>query len=302
MISKGLWERLEMNLKQTPRSLTDLIGSREKLYQQALEAGTELVDVEDVKVVAYSEPAELAPIERENSNPTLLPKVGVTGNNVPSKLIIEVFPNETYHLEGLVDSVSHEPGLLTLNSSLSGESLRALKEWGNKVAPKAAEVLNKYVRGNKNKIKAAPYYFQRRSFALVVGQVPNEELKWLKNQELEYQEITLHGHKEPTKVVVIPQELATERPTLSTYIRTHLHLLEGSAPFKALKDKEREKIVVVGCYYPRLMMVPLETLKEVLKNVDETPPGDLEEVRLEVEGKKRRYRVVLVDDAPFLRL
>ena len=306
--TSGLLEQLATRVdKQTFKSVDDLINSREVRSQLALEAGSFTVDVaktEDVVNYDYSETEEIGiNYEQEVDAATNLEDTNVVdGDTIPQKLTIEIWADEESTSQGNAnDTTTAIPTQsLSLGSSLSGKSLHCVKAWGIKSKTKAVEVLNKRVKNNQNSTKAAPYYYQKRSFALSLDKVSSKELAWLRQRDAHFQEISLRGHENSVKVVVIPEDLAVQRPNLCSVIRTHLHELEGSAPFQTLKVEERESVVVVGRYYPRLMLVSLGTLNKVLKKVGATPPDDLEEVRLSVAGKNPRFREILVDDAPFL--
>lgn len=304
--TSGLLQQLATQTEQTLRSVENLINSRELRPQLALESGNHAVDVPETEEVADHDYFETEKTnvgyQQEVYAADLLPEISIEEEGIPpQELIIEIRPNIEFESQGDLEDTNAVPiQPLILGSSLNGKALECLKAWAIKRHTKAVEILNKRVKGNQNNTKAASYYYQKRSFALSLDMVPPKELAWLGQQDAQHQEISLWGHEHSVKVVVIPEDLAVQRPKLQAIIMTHLSELENSAPFQSLELAERKSVLVSGYYYPRLMLVPMSTLKTVLKDVDSRPLNELEEVRLSVGGKNPRIRMVLLDDAPLL--
>ena len=190
---------------------------------------------------------------------------------------------------------------LVLGTSLNEKALKHLKIWARSKAGDALEVLDKRVLNTQSAMKRAPkYLFQKRSFGLRTEVIPRDDLSWLNEFDVKQRRLSLYGNEEPVSVTIIPEELAKQRPSLVAFIYGHLHELEGSAPYKALDDKGQVPAIAIGFYYPRLILMSLDELKDVLGKIDEVPPQTLQVFRIKVDSKYQRFREVILDDAPFL--
>ena len=219
---------------------------------------------------------------------------------VPAVLVIDVNGEAPSEVAENTD-VGGAPAAskLTFPPSLEEEALQHFKKWLRTNHSEAHEIFDSRLWNSFGDSKSPAYYYQKRAFALRADVLSKDDLKWLGKHDAQERQLSPSGLEKAVSVLVIPRMLAKERVSLSSYIRSHLHQLEGSVQYEAHKING-DALTTVGWYYPRLVLVQLRTLKGVLGEINEVPPSTLKEVRLRVRGKSVRLREVVLDDESLL--
>ena len=287
--------------RQQPVALATIVALRQRVTEAltpALPDGKS-ADVDDG---AKSHIAEDVPSEDAPSTGGLTPKdvpiINTSGGSadVPEVLEIDMGGPALTEAPDAAEDIEPTPDLIP-SPVLEGKARHYLKVWLRENWDKAHEVFDTRLWISPSG-PLPPFYYQKRSFALNSEVLTKEDLAWLSEQQVLRRELSLPGDGAPVTVVVVPQDLAIKRPSLAELIRDHLHELEGSAPYLELEVPGGAPIPAIGRYYPRLVLIQLPKLKEVLKEVDEVPLDTLKAVRLTVNGKARRHREIIFDDAP----
>ena len=308
----GLAQNLsEAFTSQKPVALETIVALRQRMTETPTPAlpdgksadvddGTKsYIDVDDgtKSHIAEDVSSEDAP-STGGLTPEDIPIVDTSGGSadVPEFLGIDVGGPASSEAPDAAEDIEPTPDLIP-SPGLEGKARHHFKMWLRDNWDKAHEVFDTRLWISPSG-PVPPFYYQKRSFALNSEVLTKEDLEWLSEQQVLRRELSLPGGGAPVTVVVVPQDLAIKRPSLAEFIRDHLHELEGSAPYLKLEVPGGAPIPAIGRYYPRLVLIQLPKLKEVLKEVDGTPLDTLKAVRLTVNGKARRHREIIFDDAP----